>query len=145
MVNLVNPHVPQVNLKGDDSVDVVVEIAHIDTGHWADVSGYVIQEAAAQGTEIQAINIFAPFSATLVVPDAPAGGGDPTVTVNVPGLNLNPAADVKVVVRVTEAMIWPTTLRIGDAAHLSNVTATWEALDDNPSSAGGANPWSGVR
>ena len=140
---MVNPHVSQVNLKGDDSVDVVVEIAHIDTGHWADVSGYVIQEATAQGTGIQAINIFAPFSATLVVPDAPAG--DPTVTVNVPGLNLNPAADVKVVVRVTEAMIWPTTLRIGEAAPLSNVTATWEALDDNPSSAGGANPWSGVR
>jgi hypothetical protein len=142
---MVNPHVSQVNLKGDDSVDVVVEIAHIDTGHWADVSGYVIQEATAQGTEIQAINIFAPFSATLVVPDPPAGGGDPTVTVNVPGLNLNPAADVKVVVRVTEAMIWPTTLKIGQAAHLSNVTATWEALDDNPPSAGGPNPWSGVR
>ena len=49
MVNLVNPHVPQVNLKGDDSVDVVVEIVHIDAGHWADVSGYVIQEATAPG------------------------------------------------------------------------------------------------
>jgi len=140
---MVNPHVPQVNLKGDGSVDVVVEIAHIDTGHWADVSGYVIQDATAPGTEIQAINIFAPFSATLVVPAAPVGDGDPTVTVNVPGLNLNPAADVKVVVRVTEAMIWPTTLRTAVAAHIPNVTATWEALGDNPSSAGGANPWSG--
>ena len=100
---MVNPHVPQVNLKGDDSVDVVIEIADFDTGHWADVSGYVIQDAAAPGTAIQAINIFAPFSAILVVPDAPAVGGDPSVTVNVPGLNLNPAADVKVIVRVTEA------------------------------------------
>ena len=78
---MVHPHVSQVNLKNDGSVDVVVEIVHIDTGHWADVSGYVIQEATAQGTEIQAINIFTPFSATLVVPAAPADGSDPTVTV----------------------------------------------------------------
>ena len=141
---MVNPHVPQVNLKGDGSVDVVVEIAHIEAGHWADISGYVIQEATAQGTDIQAINICAPFSATLVVPAAPAGGANPTVTVNVPGLNLNRAADVKVVVRVTEAMIWPTTLKSAAAAvRLPNVTATWTALDDTPSSAGGPNPWSG--
>ena len=140
---MVHPHVSQVNLKNDNSVDVTVEIANIATGHWADVSGYVIQEATAQGTEIQAINIFAPFSATLVVPAAPADGSDPAVTVNVPGLNLNPEADVKVVVRVTEAMIWPTTLKTANAAHLPNITATWEALDDTPSSAGGANPWNG--
>jgi len=49
---MVHPHVSQVNLKNDGSVDVVVEIVHIDTGHWADVSGYVIQEATAQGTEL---------------------------------------------------------------------------------------------
>ena len=58
------------------------------------------------------------------------------MTVNVPGVNLNPAADVKVVVRVTEAMIWPTTLRNAVAAHLPNVTATWEAMDDVPAAAG---------
>ena len=139
---MVHPHVSQVNLKNDGSVDVVVEIVHIDTGHWADVSGYVIQEATAQGTEIQAINIFTPFSATLVVPAAPADGSDPIVTVNVPGTNLNPAADIKVIVRVTEAMIWPTTLNTAAAARVQNVTATWQAMDDNPPSPDAANPWS---
>ena len=139
---MVHPHVSQVNLKNDGSVDVVVEIVHIDTGHWADVSGYVIQEATAQGTEIQAINIFTPFSATLVVPAAPADGSDPIVTVNVPGTNLNPAADIKVIVRVTEAMSWPTTLGTAAAARVPNVTATWQAMDDNPPSPDAANPWS---
>ncbi len=137
-----HPFVPKVNRKNDGSVDVIVEIVHIDTGHWADVSGYVIQEATAPGTEIQAINIFAPFSATVVVPLPPDANSVPTVTVNVPGLNLNPEADVKVIARVTEAMIWPTTLSAAPVEHVQNVTATWQALPDNPSSAGGANPWS---
>jgi len=53
-----HPFVPKVNLRNDGSVDVVVEIVHIDAGHWADVSGYAIQEATAPGTEIAAINIF---------------------------------------------------------------------------------------
>jgi hypothetical protein len=140
---MVNPLVPKVNLKADGSVDVIVQIVHVDNGHWADVSGYVIQEATAPGTEIQAINVFAPFSATLVVPEPPHANSVPTVTVNVPGLKLNPTADVKVIVRVTEAMIWPTTLSTVSAARVPNVTATWQALEDNPSSTGGTNPWSG--
>jgi hypothetical protein len=139
---MVHPHVSQVNLKNDGSVDVVVEIVHIDFGHWADVSGYVFQETTVADTEVQAINIFTPFSATLVVPQAPADGSAPTVTVNVPGTNLNPAADIKVIVRVTEAMSWPTTLGTAAAARVPNVTATWQAMDDNPPSPDAANPWS---
>lgn len=138
-----HPFVPKVNLRNDGSVDVIVEIVHIDTGHWADVSGCVIQEATAPGTAIQAINIFAPFSATLAVPPAPADGSVPTVTVNVPDLKLNPAADVKVIARVTEALIWPTTLGAAQAELTAGVTATWQALPDDAGSAGAANPWNG--
>jgi hypothetical protein len=138
-----HPFVPKVNLKNDGSVDVVVEIVHIEAGHWADVSGCVIQEATAPGTEIPAINVFAPFSATLAVPAAPSADSVPTVTVNVPDLNLNPAADVKVIARVTEALIWPTTLGSASAERLPGITATWEALPDNPGTSGGPNPWSG--
>lgn len=142
MSNNVHPRVPTVNLRNDNSIDVVVEIMHIAEGHWADVSGYVLQEAAAPGAEIQAINIFAPFSATLVVPAPPDSDSVPTVTVNVPGVTLDPTADVKVIARVTEAMIWPTTLGTAAAARVPNVTATWQALPDNPPSPGAANPWS---
>ncbi len=138
-----HPFVPKVNLRNDGSVDVIVEIVHIDTGHWADVSGCVIQEATAPGTAIQAINIFAPFSATLAVPPAPADGGVPTVTVNVPDLKLNPAADVKVIARVTEALIWPTTLGAAQAELTAGVTATWQALPDDAGSTGAGNPWNG--
>ena len=138
-----HPFVPKVNLKNDGSVDVTVEIVHIEAGHWADVSGCVIQEAAGEGSPVQAINIFAPFSATLAVPQAPADGSVPTVTVNVPNLKLNPAADVKVVARVTEALIWPTTLANVSAERVQGVMATWVALPDNPGSLGLANPWSG--
>ena len=138
-----HPFVPKVNLRNDGSVDVIVEIVHIDTGHWADVSGCVIQEATAPGTAIQAINIFAPFSATLAVPPAPADGSVPTVTVNVPDLKLNPAADVKVIARVTEALIWPTTLGAAQAELTAGVTATWQALPDDAGSTGAANPWNG--
>ena len=140
---MVHPRVPKVNLKEDGSVDVIVEIVHIDAGHWADVSGYVLQETTAPDTGVQAINIFAPFSATLVVPLPPDASSVATVTVNVPGLKLNPDADVKVIARVTEAMIWPTTLNTVDVEHVQNVIATWRALPDNPSSASLANPWSG--
>ena len=140
---MVNPLVPKVNLKDNGSVDVIVEIVHIDAGHWADVSGCVIQEATAPGTAIQAINIFAPFSATLAVPDAPADGSLPVVTVNVPDLKLNPAADVKVIVRVTEALIWPTTLGTASAELIPGITATWQALPDSPGSPGASNPWNG--
>jgi len=138
-----HPFVPKVNLRNDGSVDVIVEIVHIDAGHWADVSGCVIQEATVPETEIQAINIFAPFSATLAVPPAPADGSVPTVTVNVPDLKLNPAADVKVIARVTEALIWPTTLSAAQASPAAGVTATWQALPDDAGSTGAANPWSG--
>jgi hypothetical protein len=137
-----HPFVPKVNLKDDGSVDVVVEIVHIEAEHWADVSGCVIQEATAAGTEISAINVFAPFSATLAVPAAP-DGSVPTVTVNVPDLKLNPQADVKVIARVTEALIWPTTLGSVSAEKFPGIMATWEALPDNPGTSGGANPWSG--
>jgi hypothetical protein len=127
---MVNPLVPQVNLKDDDSVDLVVEVEGIDSGNWAEISGYITQE---NGT-------FTPFSAIQQVP-APAGDGLPSVTVNVPALKLNPAADVKVITRVAEVQIWPTELIAGQAGQ--GVKASWLAKGDNSDAAASLRQSSG--
>jgi hypothetical protein len=109
-------------------VDVVVEIVGFSSGNWAEISGYIIQEDTIQGTAIQESSVFTPFSAIRQVPAPPQPDGIPTVTVNVPGLPLNPGADVKVIVRVTEAQIWPTRLKLGKAdLTMEGIKATWEA------------------
>ncbi len=113
---MVNWLVPQVQLKEDDSVDLVVEIVSIGSGNWAEISGYIIWEDTIQGSTAQENSLFAPFSAIRQVPDAPADGGYPTVTVNVPALKLNPAASIRAITRVAEVQIWATRLRPGTAA-----------------------------
>lgn len=129
MSNGVHPHVPRVHLKDDDSVDVVVEIVGFSSGNWAEISGYIIQEDTIQGSATLESSVFIPFSAIRQVPDSLHPGVTPTVTVNVPGLlPLNPGADVKVIVRVTEAQIWPTRLELAEAAlTTAGVKLTWEA------------------
>jgi hypothetical protein len=119
---MVNPLVPEVNLKDDDSVDLIVEVEGIDSGNWAEISGYITQE---NGT-------FTPFSAIQQVP-APVGDGLPSVTVNVPALKLNPEADVTVITRVAEVQIWPTELKAGQAGQ--GVKAAWLAKGDNSAAA----------
>ncbi len=126
---MVNPHVPKVHLKGDGSVDLIVEVVDIGPGNWADISGYIIQEDIIQDNTIQESSVFAPFSAIQQVPVLPQGGGTPSVTVNVPAMKLNPAADVKVIVRVAEIQIWPTRLGGVKTELTGGITATWEAKD----------------
>ncbi len=132
---MVNPLVPKVHLKGDGSVDLIVEVADIDPGNWAEISGYIIQEDIIQDNTIQESSVFAPFSAIQLVPAPPQVGGTPSVTVNVPAVNLNPAADVKVITRVAEVQIWPTRLGGVKTELTGGITATWEAKD-NPAVTG---------
>lgn len=121
---MVNPLVPQVNLR-DDSVDLVVQIVGISSGSWAEISGYIIQENASQE-----ISLFVPFSDIQQVPDPSKTGDIPSVTVNVRAVKLDPAADVKVITRVTEVQIWPTSLKAGAADVAKGVMATWRARSD---------------
>jgi len=132
---MVNPHVPKVHLKGDGSVDLIVEVAGIDPGDWAEISGYIIQD-----NTIQESGVFAPFSAIQLVPAPPQVGGTPSVTVNVPAVKLNPAADVKVITRVAEVQIWPTRLGGVKTELTGGITATWEAKD-YPASSLGIEDW----
>lgn len=128
MSNNVHPRVPTVHLRDDGSVDLLVEIVGISSGNWAEISGYIIQENTVQGS-----SVFTPFSAIQPAPASPPSGDIPTVTVNVPGLPLNPAADVKVIARVTQAQIWPTTLgAVAAAMSVQGIKATWEAKDPAP-------------
>jgi hypothetical protein len=137
MSNNVHPRVPAVNLKDDGSVDILVEIVGISPGNWAEISGYIIQENTAQGS-----SVFTPFSAIQPAPSPPSSGGIPTVTVNVPGLPLNPAADVKVIARVTQAQIWPTTLgAVAAATNVPGITATWQARNPGPVFGSNATVW----
>jgi len=121
---MVNPLVPKVNLK-DDSVDLVVQIIGISSGSWAEISGYIIQE-----NESREISLFVPFSDIQQVSDPSKLGDIPSVTVNVQTRGLNPAADVKVITRVTEVQIWPTSLQATKADGAKGVRATWAARTD---------------
>ena len=133
MSNNVHPRVPTVHLRDDGSVDILVEIVGISSGNWAEISGYIIQENTIQGNTVQESSVFTPFSAIQPAPAPLPSGGIPTVTINVPGLPLNPAADVKVIARVTQAQIWPTTLGAVTAAmSVQGIKATWEAKDSVP-------------
>ncbi len=128
MPNNVHPRVPTVHLRDDGSVDILVEIVGISSGNWAEISGYIIQENTVQGS-----SVFTPFSAIQLAPSPPPSGGIPTVTVNVPGLPLNPAAAVKVIARVTQAQIWPTTLgAVTAVTNVPGITATWAAANPAP-------------
>jgi hypothetical protein len=134
---MVNPLVPKVNLK-EDSVDLVVQIVGISSGSWAEISGYIIQE-----DERQEISLFVPFSDIQQVPDPARPGDIPSVTVNVRTKELDPAADVKVITRVTEVQIWPTSLVAGVADRSKGVRATWEARRDSLNLAGNPRLYGG--
>jgi len=133
MANGVNPLVPKVNLKADGTVDVIVEVTEIDSGQWAEVSGYIIQESTTQGNPPQESRVFVPFSAIREVTQVDSGV--PTVTVNVPVPTLNPEADLKVIARLAKAQIWPNWLRPGVPELAQNIEATWEAQPGNPAAA----------
>ena len=99
---------PGFDSKRSNSVDLVVGIVGIDSGNWAEISGYIIGEDTIQGSTTQENSLFVPFSAIRQVPYAV--NDIPYVTVNVPALKLNPAANVRVITRVAEVQIWATRL-----------------------------------
>jgi hypothetical protein len=117
-----HPHVAEVHLKDDDSVELVVEVVGFNADEWAEISGYIIQQ---DGT-------VTPFSAVQKAPPAPAGGGIPKVTVSLPAMDpgLAPGADVTVITRMTKAQIWPTPLAAVAAA--GGFKALWQATNGEP-------------
>jgi len=135
MSNNVHPRVPTVHLRDDHSVDIIVEIVGISSGNWVEISGYITQEN-------QGSSVFTPFSSIQPAPAPLPSGGIPTVTVNVPGLPLNPSADIKVIARVTQAQVWPTTLGAATAAmNVAGIEATWTAKDPAPVFGGSSITW----
>lgn len=125
MPDFSHPHVSEVHLKDDDSVELVVEVVGFNADEWAEISGYIIQQ---DGTTT-------PFSAIQKAPPASAGGGIPTVTVSLPAMDpgLAPGADVTVITRMTKAQIWPTPLAAAAAA--GSFKALWQAKNGNPAGA----------
>jgi len=121
---MVNPLVPKVNLKEDGSVVLTVEVVDIAAGHWAEISGFILQDDVLEDDAIQQNGAFIPFSAIQQVPE-PVNGAS-AVTVNVAATGLKPGVNVKVITRTTQVQAWPTVLKDGAG------TGTWQALPDAP-------------
>ena len=138
-----HPFVPKVNLKNDGSVEVVVEIVHIDAGHWADVSGCVIQEATAPGTESPAINVFAPLLRHPGGPRRSIRRQRSYRDGKRPGPEPEPGSRRQGHCAGDGGAYRPTTLGAASAERLPGITATWEVLPENPGPSGGPNPWNG--
>ena len=126
----VDPHVAEVNLT-DESVTLAVEVVGLTIGNWAEVSGYVIQAG-----------VVIPFSAVQQVlppdpkdPPLPPGVSLVRVTLG-PMPQLTLGNDVMVLIRVTEAQIWPTVLGYSNQPN-SGFKGRWSAARGNPTGATG--------
>jgi hypothetical protein len=113
MVNAVNPLVTAFNVNQDNSVDLQVRVVGFTPGNWAEISGYIAQGSGA----------FVPFSDIQQVPN-PVNGAS-TVTVHVAPTGLDPSAEAMVITRVAQVQLWPTVLKIGQAAQ--GFKQTWVA------------------
>jgi hypothetical protein len=115
------PYVPEFNVNHDNSVALNVSLVGVTPGNWAEISGYITQTTGA----------FIPFSNIQKIP-APVQGAS-SLTVNVPSTGLDPDEVATVILRVAEVKIWPTVLKIGQAAR-PEVMQTWVAQQPSASS-----------
>lgn len=113
------PYVPAFNVNHDNSVALTVQLVGVTPGNWAEISGYITQTTGA----------FIPFSDIQKIPDPVQGVS--SLTVSVPSTGLDTGQVATVITRVAEVKIWPTVLKIGQAAE-PKVMQTWvaETADD---------------